>query len=271
MQVAKWGNSLAVRLPATVVQALALKEGDDIEIHVSGLRTIEVARKSSRAELLKRLRTFPGACQRISRSIVTRPMAGSFFDRNMRSRVYLGRRERFNSLKVAVRILSFLAWMALQAGPASADCARIPDSVTGYIRPQAGWHMVTTPELGEDQALWTRYHGRQCPGLVRINLTGTAPESYAVALIRQTGVLLQERVELLTLMGTTVSRTTLESDSDLSGPWVIFRAKPGRYTDIETGKRVVLQHEGIIFEKMEAADRLYYRANGRINELTLSD
>ena len=34
MQVAKWGNSLAVRLPAAVVEALELKEGDDIEIHV---------------------------------------------------------------------------------------------------------------------------------------------------------------------------------------------------------------------------------------------
>ena len=27
MQVSKWGNSLAVRLPAAVVEALALKEG----------------------------------------------------------------------------------------------------------------------------------------------------------------------------------------------------------------------------------------------------
>ena len=35
MQVAKWGNSLAVRLPAAVVEALRLKEGDEIDIHVS--------------------------------------------------------------------------------------------------------------------------------------------------------------------------------------------------------------------------------------------
>jgi antitoxin component of MazEF toxin-antitoxin module len=28
MQVAKWGNSLAVRLPAVVIEALRLKEGD---------------------------------------------------------------------------------------------------------------------------------------------------------------------------------------------------------------------------------------------------
>ena len=36
MQVSKWGNSLAVRLPASVIKVLGLKEGDDIEIHVAG-------------------------------------------------------------------------------------------------------------------------------------------------------------------------------------------------------------------------------------------
>ena len=45
MQVAKWGNSLAVRLPAVVVEALGLKEGDEIEIHVADGRQFGVARK----------------------------------------------------------------------------------------------------------------------------------------------------------------------------------------------------------------------------------
>ena len=30
MQVAKWGNSLAIRLPSALVEALNLKAGDDI-------------------------------------------------------------------------------------------------------------------------------------------------------------------------------------------------------------------------------------------------
>jgi len=38
MQVSKWGNSLAIRLPAAVVEALELHEGDDIEIRFSGMR-----------------------------------------------------------------------------------------------------------------------------------------------------------------------------------------------------------------------------------------
>jgi antitoxin MazE len=60
MHVAKWGNSLAVRLPAVVVEALGLKEGDEIEIHVADAREFGVALKPGRAELLRRLRAFRG-------------------------------------------------------------------------------------------------------------------------------------------------------------------------------------------------------------------
>jgi antitoxin MazE len=60
MQVAKWGNSLAVRLPAAVVEALGLKEGDEIEIHVADQREFAVARKPGRDELVGRLRAFRG-------------------------------------------------------------------------------------------------------------------------------------------------------------------------------------------------------------------
>ena len=60
MRVAKWGNSLAIRLPAAVVEALALKDGDEIEIHVADARQLGIARKPGREELLQRLRTFRG-------------------------------------------------------------------------------------------------------------------------------------------------------------------------------------------------------------------
>ena len=60
MQISKWGNSLAVRLPAAVIEALALKEGDDIEIVVADERRFEVRRKLTRTELLERLRAYRG-------------------------------------------------------------------------------------------------------------------------------------------------------------------------------------------------------------------
>jgi antitoxin MazE len=56
MQVSKWGNSLAIRLPAAIVRALELKEGDDIEIQVAGARTFAVSRDQSRQRALARLR-----------------------------------------------------------------------------------------------------------------------------------------------------------------------------------------------------------------------
>lgn len=60
MQVAKWGNSLAVRLPATLVEALELREGDDIEIIVDDPRTFAVRKKTGADALLQRLRAFRG-------------------------------------------------------------------------------------------------------------------------------------------------------------------------------------------------------------------
>jgi antitoxin MazE len=60
MQVAKWGNSLAIRIPASVAQALELQAGDEVEVHVAGARAFAVARKASREDLLKRLRALRG-------------------------------------------------------------------------------------------------------------------------------------------------------------------------------------------------------------------
>jgi len=60
MQVARWGNSLAVRLPAAVVEALQLKEGDEIDIRIDDERSFAVARKPGREDWLKRLRAFRG-------------------------------------------------------------------------------------------------------------------------------------------------------------------------------------------------------------------
>lgn len=60
MQVAKWGNSLAVRLPTVVVEALNLKEGDNIEIEVAGARRFEIKKAPDPRKLLARLRKYRG-------------------------------------------------------------------------------------------------------------------------------------------------------------------------------------------------------------------
>lgn len=60
MQVSKWGNSLAIRLPASVVEVLGLHEGDNIEIVVPDERVFQIRKKPGNDEFLARLRKFRG-------------------------------------------------------------------------------------------------------------------------------------------------------------------------------------------------------------------
>jgi len=55
MQVAKWGNSLAVRLPAKLVHELGLKEGDQIDL-VKDDGSLLVRRQPRAEEVLQSLR-----------------------------------------------------------------------------------------------------------------------------------------------------------------------------------------------------------------------
>lgn len=59
MQVAKWGNSLAVRLPADLVRELGLKEGDQIDL-LKDDGAVKVRRQPRAEEILAGLRRFRG-------------------------------------------------------------------------------------------------------------------------------------------------------------------------------------------------------------------
>jgi antitoxin MazE len=56
MQVSKWGNSLAVRLPKALVDQLGLKEGDELNVVAARNGAIEVETKEDqRRRALERL------------------------------------------------------------------------------------------------------------------------------------------------------------------------------------------------------------------------
>jgi len=55
MKIAKWGNSLAVRLPGALVQALGLAEGDEVQIEQAQRGTLQIGREPSPDELWARL------------------------------------------------------------------------------------------------------------------------------------------------------------------------------------------------------------------------
>jgi len=58
MLVSKWGNSLAVRLPKTLVDELGLAPGDELKVVEATKGQIAVEKVDKRAEFLKEMERF---------------------------------------------------------------------------------------------------------------------------------------------------------------------------------------------------------------------
>ncbi|TMJ48795.1 MAG: AbrB/MazE/SpoVT family DNA-binding domain-containing protein [Alphaproteobacteria bacterium] len=56
MQVSKWGNSLAVRLPKKLVEELGIAEGDDVNVTSADPQTIVISKKDEEGEFILKLR-----------------------------------------------------------------------------------------------------------------------------------------------------------------------------------------------------------------------
>jgi antitoxin MazE len=55
-QVAKWGNSMAVRIPKNVAEAARLRLGDNLELSVEGSGTVKIRKKKGTSKLRDLLR-----------------------------------------------------------------------------------------------------------------------------------------------------------------------------------------------------------------------
>ena len=56
MQVAKWGNSLAVRIPADVARVLDIKEGDDLDVSAENGKLKIILKPVDREAVFARMR-----------------------------------------------------------------------------------------------------------------------------------------------------------------------------------------------------------------------
>ena len=62
VQVSRWGNSLAIRLPAKFAAELGLKEGDRVEVRSTShdkVVAVEIEQKLTVDELFERVRNMP--------------------------------------------------------------------------------------------------------------------------------------------------------------------------------------------------------------------
>jgi antitoxin MazE len=56
MKFAKWGNSIAVRIPADVVVKLGISPNEEAQIKVTGENSFEITRDRSRQQAIEKLR-----------------------------------------------------------------------------------------------------------------------------------------------------------------------------------------------------------------------
>jgi antitoxin MazE len=56
MKVLRWGDDLAIRFPAAIVEELNLKEGDEIDLRIAGERFFAIALDRTREQALERIR-----------------------------------------------------------------------------------------------------------------------------------------------------------------------------------------------------------------------
>ncbi len=60
-QVAKWGNSMAVRIPKTVAEGAKLRPGDNLELSVEGSGTVMIRKKKGASKLKDLIREITAA------------------------------------------------------------------------------------------------------------------------------------------------------------------------------------------------------------------
>ena len=60
MQLSKWGNSYAIRLPRELVEKLQVELGDELVARMSGDGSLRIARKRTREEAIEDLKQFEG-------------------------------------------------------------------------------------------------------------------------------------------------------------------------------------------------------------------
>lgn len=140
------------------------------------------------------------------------------------------------------------------------------------------WRPLRLDDLtADDQELWTKAKGEQCPGYAVGHFVSDELLSYAVILVNSSH---SKGYNLVTIseIGSGRYKTSVivhEEPKDLKGiklyP-VVWTIPPGDFEDFYNSKRKLRTHrDGIALERLEAWMVLYYWDKGKFTKFTLSD
>lgn len=175
------------------------------------------------------------------------------------------------------RILLFLFLVTLgsnsNAGQDACEPA-IPASLNAALKIRfSGWSVLRLSDLGQDdRSLWTKAHGRDCPGVAKGNFSRNGSPQYAILL--KSGVLPSLRIQLLyaaqDASGNFQFLSVLKQHVDRLS--VVYAGPPGRYSHPEDDKDSVrVTSDVIILETIESGATAYYLDKGSFKSILISE
>ena len=168
-------------------------------------------------------------------------------------------------------ILATVTFASLLAATANVDPCTPPKPVAQYLALHPGWRIETIADLvPDDQKLWAQYHKGRCPGLARVALDTGGKISFALALLGNRGGKASEQLIVLKPAGTDFKTFVLQPPFE-GGRSVVWRAAPGKSSDMDTGRALTIPHDSIVFEEMESASQQFYFQRGKFHMLQTSD
>lgn len=167
-------------------------------------------------------------------------------------------------MRQAILAFLFLSGAAYAADP----CSTVRADARDYLKAHPEWWIVTPKDLVEDDRnTWMRHFPKQCPGMTIVDFEGTGNSFAVLGLLRRHAGNTEAMTIALRGKEVHVLRAVHKADS----PTVLYREKPGTAKEWDSEKRVVLPHQSVSIEQMEASSEQCYIADGRFQSIWTSD
>jgi hypothetical protein len=180
-------------------------------------------------------------------------------------------------LLLAIGVVALISARPARA-QTSNSCAEtdLPGPVIDLIKAKfSGWRPEQLPDLAaDDQQLWVKAHGNQCPGTAVGHFESPDHLSYAVLLVPQSDPTGGCKLLVFTSMPSGDGyawKTLVQWNGKTYTAVVISKAPPGRYSDYEHSKiSVTTSLDGVFLTFQEQGADLYYWSAGRYKTVRVS-
>src|SRR5262249_30351959 len=124
----------------------------------------------------------------------------------------------------------------------------------------------------DDQQLWKKAHDMQCPGIAVGHFERMGQTAYAVLLVPHAKPTSGYKLVVLTKSGNGyVARVLDHVEAQTYSGLVVSSVAPGKFSDFENTKSVLLKLDSIYLEWIEKGAQLFYWSGGRYHKLQVSD